>query len=343
VDAVRAIEKERSAGVRRQVKKVWVTWENQRRNITLSRELGAVLYIVGYGGRGRLARYLSCLRKTVAILGSEKPDLLFVQNPSIVLSLFAVLYGKAFRTPVIVDAHNAGLFPFGGEKDWANRLAKFLLRQATVTIVSNDGLAVHVEAEGGTPFVLADPLPAFPAVEPASLKGRRNVLYVCSYAADEPYREVIEAARSLDDETFIYVTGNPGKKLERIPGGIPRNVVITGFLPEGQYASMLASVDVVLVLTNREDCLVCGAYEAVSMGKPLVLSDTHALRAYFRRGTVFTDNSVGDIGKKITEAIEIISPLAMEIRALREELSASWQIKRAAFEEVVGHLVRGKW
>jgi glycosyltransferase involved in cell wall biosynthesis len=339
VDAVRTVEKERGIEMRRPVKKVWVTWENQRRNVTLSRELGAELYIVEYGGRGRLARYLSCLRKTIAILGPEKPDVLFVQNPSIVLALFAVLYGKAVRTPVIVDAHNAGLFPFEGKKVWANRMAKFILRQAAVTIVSNDGLAVHVEAEGGRSFVLPDPLPNFPEVGAERLKGRINVLYVCSYAADEPYREVIAAARSLDSETCIYITGNPGNRLEHIPGGIPENVVVTGFLPEERYVSMLASVDVVLVLTNREDCLVCGAYEAVAVGKPLVLSDTQALRAYFRRGTLYTDNSIGDIATKVGEALRENSSLAREIRLLHSELSSEWQKRRDTLEKVVAKIV----
>lgn len=319
-----------------------MTWENQRRNVTLSRELGATLRVVLYGGRGKLARYAACILKTARILRSEKPDILFAQNPSMVLALFAVLYGKAFHIPVVVDAHNAGIIPFEGEKKWANRLAGFIHRQAIVTIVTNDGLSSHVAVAGGKPFVLPDPLPILKACDSGKLKGRHNVLFVCTYAADEPFREVIEAARTLKMGTCVYITGNPRNKLEHIPGGIPDNVVITGFLPEEQYIAMLANVDVVMVLTKRPDCLVCGAYEAVSIGKPIVLSDTAALRSYFRQGTVYTDNSVSNIGEKITEAVQNISTLAREIRMLRDELSDSWQLKRAAFEEFVENIVGAK-
>ena len=67
--------------------------------------------------------------------------MIFVENPSLLLSLVAVYYGRVTGTPVVVDAHNAGLRPLEGRVPWMERLASHLLRLAPLTIVTNKTLA----------------------------------------------------------------------------------------------------------------------------------------------------------------------------------------------------------
>lgn len=271
----------------------------------------------------------------------EKPDLIFVQNPSIVLSCFSVIYGKLFKIPVVVDAHNAGVFPFGGESVLGNRIAAYLFQRASFTIVTNQALAHHIETRGGRPIVLPDPLPDMP--EPHALKrlrGKHNVLFICSWADDEPYFAVIDAAKLIAKDTFIYVTGNSKGKEKRYAGSLPENVVLTGFLAEDYYIAMLHACDLVVDLTTRPDCLVCGAYEAVSAGKPLITSDSHALREYFSQGVLYTDNSSADIAEKIREGLARRMELAEAIQTLKEEKAAQWaemmrEVERNAFSQVV--------
>src|SRR5262245_25632217 len=93
--------------------RIWITWETQRRNRTLSEKVDAELYEIDIHAH-RLLRYPLSLIKTLAILLRRRPRLLFVQNPSLVLALFAVIYGRVFCKLVVVDAHNAGLFPAEG-------------------------------------------------------------------------------------------------------------------------------------------------------------------------------------------------------------------------------------
>src|SRR6188768_1810950 len=131
----------------------WITWEHQRRNIGVSSGLGVPLFELAFKG-GRLKRYVKSLLATARVLTTKKPAVLFVQNPSIVLALTAVVWGRLRGRPVIVDAHNAGLTPFEGRSGLLTRAAAFVSRHASLTIVSNAALTPIVDAYGGRPFVL---------------------------------------------------------------------------------------------------------------------------------------------------------------------------------------------
>ena len=315
--------------------RIWITWEVQRRNRTLSGRLGASLNELVFKGN-RYLRYPALIAKTAALISGSRPSILFVQNPSMVLALFAVSTRWLFRSPVVVDAHNAGVFPFEGKKPWANRLTGFILRKADLTIVTNENLARRVRSVGGRPFVLPDPLPSIErpgAAEP--LKGKRNVLFVCTYASDEPYLEVIRAASMLDPDICVYISGNPKGKERSFSHLLPPNAVLTGYLPEDEYIRLFHAVDAIVDLTTREDCLVCGAYEAVAMEKPMVLSDTSTLRQYFSKGAVFTDNTAEDLARKIKEVLENAVDLQEQTKRLKGLLIADWEKMKNELEDAL--------
>jgi glycosyltransferase involved in cell wall biosynthesis len=75
-----------------------------------------------------------------------------------------------------------------------------------------------------------------------------------------------------------------------------------GFVPEEEFYRELFSSEIIVDLTENDNCLVCGAYEAMEAGKPLVLSRKEALEEYFTGGTVFTDNDAGAIVQAVREA-----------------------------------------
>jgi hypothetical protein len=138
---------------------VWLTWERQRRNRSMAAALDVPLIEID-GGPGRLRRYGVCAKRTLQVLQRRKPAVIFAQNPSLVLAAIVTRYGRTTGTPVIIDAHNAGIFPFEEKRGWANRLCARVIRDASLTIVSNDGLVPTVRERGGRAFVLPDPLPA---------------------------------------------------------------------------------------------------------------------------------------------------------------------------------------
>ena len=312
---------------------VWVTWEHQRRNAGVSNALGIPLFEFDITGN-RVKRYARSLAATWRVFRRERPDLIFVQNPSLVLTLAALAYGKLRRIPIVVDAHNAALGRLGpGLLSWPSRLAA---RHADLTLVSNASLSALVTAQNGQPFVLPDPLPILPPRKPpASEPGRRRVLFVCTYAPDEPYLAVLEAARRLEPHTVVYFTGNPKDRADQLQRIAPPNVTFTGFLPEEDYIDLMQSVDAVIDLTTRQDCLVCGAYEAVAAETPLILSDTPAIRQYFSRGVRYTDNSPEDLAKAIREALDSAEAMRAALKELKPTLQADWNRRRRALAELL--------
>ena len=87
-------------------KRVWFTWERQRRSIELAKTFRCKLFIIEYNG---FKRYPLSILKTICILKKTKPDILFVQNPSMILATLACIYKLIYNTTVIVDRHSTFL------------------------------------------------------------------------------------------------------------------------------------------------------------------------------------------------------------------------------------------
>ncbi|MDH5325910.1 MAG: glycosyltransferase [Gammaproteobacteria bacterium] len=312
--------------------RIWITWENQRRNRTLSRHLQAKLFQLDYK-LSRPLRYPVVVFLTMFIILREWPRTIFVQNPSFLLALFAVVLGRLFHKPIIVDAHYAGLFPMAGNNKLLNTITRFITRNAYQTIVTTEDLKQHVESLGGRAFVIPDPLPQFPNITPNKKPG--TVLFICTWADDEPYLEIIKAAEKIDPTICIYITGNSKGREKLFGKDLPPNIILTGYISEEEFVNKLFESDLVIDLTTRENCLVCGAYEAIGAGTPLLLSNSVALQKYFGNGAVFTDNTAADIADKISFSISNKNELQQKITVLKKELVQTWNANLAEFEKII--------
>lgn len=304
---------------------VWITWESQVRNRSVSRRLGAQLFEL-QEERHRLLRYLFLTLRTLPILFAKKYKVIFSQNPSIVLSLLNVLAAKISGKVAIVDAHNSGIFPAEEKYGLLTAVNDFVLRNADHVIVTNDALAKVISEKKGQPFVLPDPIPEFDGWSgDESPKGETfTFLLVCSWAEDEPYMEVIEAAKSLPKYS-LYITGRYQKKLSSdFATQLPENIVLTGYVTDKSYEQLLRRVDIVIDLTTRENCMVCGAYEAAATSTPAILSDHRVNRAYFKPGYIFTKNDRESIKVAMKDAAASIERLKVGIKEFSEQASASW-------------------
>ena len=115
-----------------------------------------------------------------------------------------------------------------------------------------------------------------------------------------------------------------------------------------RYDQLLNSVDGLVILTDRDNCLLCGAYEGVAAGKPMVLSRTTTLMSYFTRGAVFTDNqpdgSLHSIRTAIMELCRRKEDLQREVQTLREELIQRWKVHERYLQAVLrGSTGRRPW
>jgi hypothetical protein len=285
--------------------------------------LGVELYQLEINAH-RAIRYPGLLIKTLWLYIKENPKYIFSQNPSIILATFTVLYGLIFNKKVVVDAHNAGVYPFEGRSSIATTLTKFLFRKCYFTIVTNDSLKVYVESCGGRAFVLPDPFPEIAFSNKIQLKGKYNFLLICTWAEDEPYEEAIEAFSQLNSDLVLYITGNSKGKEKNLSVKIPDNVILTGYISNEHFDNLLHSCDCVIDLTTREDCLVCGAYEAVSAEKPLILSDTATLRDYFKSSALYTLNKSTSLVECVQSMIEILPEAITATQKYRRDQEYNW-------------------
>ena len=312
-------------------KVVWITWERQRRTSVLSEEIGASLYVLSDSSRSykyRFVRYLFLSLKTLSVVLRKRPHILIVQNPSIVLAFVACIYRFIFKYYLIIDRHSNFKFHKNEGFVWYifHKLSEFTIKHADLTIVTNSYLADFVQKIGGDSFVLPDKIPTLTLARPLNLSTKKNIVYVCSFNDDEPVAEVIEAVNNIKG-VMVYITGDynnaKGIFLKEKYKYI-NNVVFTGFLDEDSYQSFLCSAHVILVLTKQEYTLTCGAYEAVSLYKPMVLSNTKTIRNYFYKGAKYCDPNAVSIAFAINEAIISIENLFYEVTCMKLELQNRW-------------------
>jgi hypothetical protein len=313
-------------------KKIWITWEDQRRSKELSKVFNCELLLYDNNFKSSFERYIKSIVKTLLFIKQKNPDVIFVQNPSMVLAALVSFY-RMFKKNMflIVDRHTT--FRLNKKKeftlDWIVFFLfnKFTIKTADITIVTNKYLAEIIKKNKGVPFILPDMLPNIPKVEKIILnQDDFNLLMISSFGEDEPLEEVLMAMKKLADEKIkLYITGNYQKVDETIIQKKPKNVIFTGYLTEEDFFKYLISVNGVIVLTTADHCMLCGCYEAVATGKPLITSKKKVLEEYFT-GAIFVGSNNYNIKEGILKVINNYPSQLQKIENLKLSLNREWNL-----------------
>lgn len=318
---------------------IWITWEHQRRSIILAQEFSAKYYEL-ISKKSRIFRYLTLSIKTLKLIKAENPDILFVQSPSIILAAVTALYRRMFKNIVLVVDRHTNFYPLTNFRFFdffLQFLGNFTLKNCDLTLVTNNSLRKVVENRKGSCDVLQDKLPRLLHKSEYVPDGKFNILYPCSFSVDEPIIEVIESAKLIRNDIHIYITGKY-ENYKALKGAIiPENVHLIGFVSDQNYIDYMYSVDAVLALTTWENNILCCAYEAVSLSKPIILSNKKELCNYFYKGRVICDNSAESIATAIKDMISGYTSYAREIIELKKELLNAWNVR---FSEVKNSICR---
>lgn len=319
---------------------IWITWERQTRNRSASKYLGVPLFEITYGKSSTFVRYVMSSFATLKLIIIRKPKYVFAQNPSVVLSVLVLVCAKLLRFSLIVDAHNTGINYEGRFHRLVNLLNRIVIRNSKFIVVTNEYMANVVSARGGKPLILPDPLPVLPVPKLASVNGfirsktdkKLNAFCITSWGEDEPIEALMAAAEMFANSVNFYFTGNYRKASFKISAeALPENVHLLGFVDEDVYFSLLSDCNFTIDLTTRADCLVCGAYESVSAGKPVLLSDTKPQRAYFNRGAVFCSTTCDGIQAGLNEMLSDLDQNQDSIKLLKAEILEREELRRDDF------------
>src|SRR5690606_25918792 len=305
---------------------LWVSWNVHRRTTGLCAAWDVPLHVIRSHRTG--LRWVEQAVDTLKLLRRHKPEILFVQNPSLSLTVLAILSRRVYKYCLVVDGHNEGVRPFHRRGLFVAWLTRRVLRSADVTIVTNVSLAQDVSAAGGRPLVLPDCLPVpLPTPKSRLMQDAPDVAVIASFRSDEPIAAILAAAATMPEIRFVF--SGDARRFRRNGHALPPNVHLPGYLVEKMYWQLLTQARVICDLNLKSDCLVCGAYEGLALGKPLVLSDNPPIREIFGRVAVLTSNDPESIAIALRKALEQCDQLSANATEVREVFRARWQLQSA--------------
>jgi glycosyltransferase involved in cell wall biosynthesis len=301
----------------------WVHFH--RRTELLAQHLGASLHFIQCGQSEQFVRtpwrYAVQTWRTWRVLLRERPRIVLVQNPPIFCALLASVYARLFHGHFVIDSHTGAFI--GRRWSWSVPLHRLLSRSALLTIVHNRAQEAVV-ADWDCPFMVIGYTPGdYPVMPQPPLHGRFNVAVISSFRGDEPTAAMFQAGGQLPAVAF-YFTGDWTRLDPQVLAMKPDNCHLLGYLPYDRFVGLLQAADAVMTLTDRDETLLMGAFETVSIGKPLITSDWPVLRAYFSLGAVHIPNTAAGICAGVERAERECTALQADMLRLRDQLQAEW-------------------
>lgn len=316
---------------------VLITWNRSRRSQSLARKLSLRLLEIQPEGPA-IFRFTKCTLWTAHQLILHRPTTVLIQYSYlllIILSIYKAVFKKNLR--IICDCHTKALrrkqAGFGRNLFLATK--KWSFSYCELCIIHNNELAAEAQEFTNNFLVLHDPVPLLAPRKNGNdahkASDKNKIVFVCSYASDEPIDETLAAAKQLPADNEVFMTGTPPKSVISDPSN---KVNFTGFLDDDAYIELLDNADVIVGLTKENGTLQCSAFEAMAINKPFVTSDTQTLRNLLGKSAIYVSNSPASIVEGITAALESSLNLKKEsanrmceLEALFDEKSSMIRIK----------------
>lgn len=263
-------------------------------------------------------RYLISAVRTVLYLARRRPRAVAIQSPPQPAAAVVWLWARLARIPLVLDTHPAN-FETEGLHGRMQPLIRALVPRANCCIVTTERLGEQITRWGGRPLVLHEaPMVWSPAAQPRPHGPARRVLFVCTFAPDEPVAAVLGAAERLPGAEFA-ITGDLRRLAAAAREQAPANVTWRGYLGGEDYVAALRDADVIISLTERWDSVPRSAHEAVDALRPVVLTERDHMHALFP-DAVWVDNEAQSIADGVADALarcDELSDAAPEARALQ--------------------------
>jgi glycosyltransferase involved in cell wall biosynthesis len=201
---------------------------------------------------------------------------------------------------------------------------KVIYKNCLINIAHNEKDAKIYQSWGVKSAILSTEVYPYDTYERVLLKTKNNVVVIGKFSDDEPYDQIILAAKNMDHVQF-YFTGPIEKAKRKMDvNNLPKNVVLTGFLPQEEFIRLVKSVDVALALVTTAETMQMAAWEAMSCEVPIILSDWQLLRRTFPKGAIFVKNTQQSIVEGIQKFFANQELFQREISQLKAEKKILW-------------------
>ena len=308
-------------------KAVYITWaQTSSRSDSTAPFFNARSYqITGFKSRSKMLlpwRYIIASAKTLYVLLRDQPKVVFVQNPPTMSVMVVWLYTRFCGASFIPDSH-CSVF---NSRKWRRFLwiYRYIARQALTNIAHNHRYVEEIKTWGAHSVNLGSVPRRMQTTRTYAVRQGFNVMFPCSFQGDEPVAEVIKAARLLSDVNF-YITGNFRRAPRELVEGAPSNTIFTGFLSNEDYVALMKACAAVMCLTTRGDTNQSGAYEAIAVNRPIILSDWALLREIYSKGTAFANNDSASLVGAVLKIRNNYDFYLEQIALMREETMATWE------------------
>ncbi|MHA1300707.1 MAG: glycosyltransferase [Candidatus Helarchaeota archaeon] len=310
-------------------KRIFIAWVKQdTRASSLAHHLRAkIFFIHSINSKNKMyspLKYIINTFITLNLLNKENPDVIFAVNPPVFAVLVIWMYCIFNDCTYIVDTHSAAFTA----KRWSIFLwlYRFLSKRALINILHNKILERKVANWGAKTINMGEVIYQMETNKIYPLREGFNVVYVSIYDKDEPLSEVIEAARKMPSVNF-YITGSLRYAPYNIIKKSSDNVIFTDFLSNEMYVALLKNSDIVICLTKNDNTMQNGAYEALTLGCPIITSNWPVLSKLYYKGSICIDNSSNSLINAINEIKKNYPRYIREVIELKAEFQSSWEKK----------------
>jgi glycosyltransferase involved in cell wall biosynthesis len=262
-------------------------------------------------------RYLVDSVRLWGLLRRNRPEVLLVVTPPVVAPVVAWLWCLTHQCRLVVDCHTSS---FHSRKwRWSGRLLRPVCRGAVAALAHTVGDEELITAWGARALLLPDDLPEARDASPPLAGPGLRVVVAGSLDGNEPVAASVEAARLMPD-VEVRLTGDEHRVPISVRRGAPPNVVFTGWLDYPKFLGELTAANVVGVFSTDPHIMNRSAFEAVGLGRPLVLTDFTGLRSRFGDGALFSPNDPPVMARTLRQALERQDELATKSDELQVRL-----------------------
>jgi len=315
-----------------------VAWTRfQPRTVAIAAALGGEARflddrLTGSSIAARPLAYVSKAWRLWRMLAREQPQSVLVITPPVFAPLVAWAWCRVHRRRLIVDCHTGAFH--SNRWAWARPIHRRVLRHATAVLLHTEELEELVRGWGAPAMLVPDDLPEAADAAPQLRHEGDCVLVAGSLDANEPVAVAVEAARLQPDVRFRF-TGDTRHVAPQIVEQAPANVTFTGYLEYAAFLGEMLVADVVAVFSTDPRIMNRAAFEAVGLGRPLVLSDLPALKSRFGDGPLMCANDPKAMADAVLEALRQRDELAARSVALQTRLKAQRAQAIARLQSIV--------